>query len=556
MRPIRLPHIRLNGIDLPILLFMLSAALGVLPAYDRSLSWLPLGVLLAGGALYLGVSRGVKTRSGLFIVARMAVLAGALLGLFFITQAGYLQPGEKIGSISRLAAWVSGYFPRATFWQPHPNSVATFLESLLFLGVGLLVLERGKWWRLAAGLAVGLIALGLLFSVSRGAWLGIGLAGVIWLAVHYRPARWVALGLGILVIGLGAFVLLQGNIRAIERVPLVDRVLAPIFSREDRLDVYRGSLSLIQDMPFRGIGLGGQFAAQYSRYVLLIQVPYLTYSHNLYLEAWLEQGLLGIFALVWLIAALLWNAARYRGDRGDALFESSWLGMLAFFLHGLSDARPYVDLWCWLPFFLALGLYGSMLSHQPANDSKRLSQLLPLGVAVLIVGAALVALPVQPGAWQAETGCIEQARAALNGTLSGSEKELLTGLAVEDLKVSAAVDDDQRTAHFRLGLLLSDEKRFSEALKELEKACEADSQDEATIKALGLAYVWVGEVEKAESYLEKVPGITEELNVWGWWWSTNGEPALARYAYQASLRLSPDQPEVQQALQMLNEATE
>ena len=85
---------------------------------------------------------------------------------------------------------------------------------------------------------------------------------------------------------------------------MVNQTLAPLFIRPDRLDVYQGSLALIEDVPFTGSGLGGQFAMQYSRYVLLIQVPFLTYSHNLYLEAWLEQGIFGMLALVCLGIAL------------------------------------------------------------------------------------------------------------------------------------------------------------------------------------------------------------------------------------------------------------
>jgi hypothetical protein len=47
-----------------------------------------------------------------------------------------------------------------------------------------------------------------------------------------------------------------------------------------RLDLYRHSLSLVQDFPFTGIGLGDQFAMVLSRHALLIQVPFLTYPHN------------------------------------------------------------------------------------------------------------------------------------------------------------------------------------------------------------------------------------------------------------------------------------
>ena len=85
--------------------------------------------------------------------------------------------------------------------------------------------------------------------------------------------------------------------------------LGRIFDRPDRLDLYRQSLWLIRDYAFTGVGLGGQFALALSRYVLLIQVPYLTYLHNLYLEVWLQQGLIGAAAWVWLLTAFVLSAA-------------------------------------------------------------------------------------------------------------------------------------------------------------------------------------------------------------------------------------------------------
>ena len=66
--------------------------------------------------------------------------------------------------------------------------------------------------------------------------------------------------------------------------------------RPDRLDVYGQAVTLLRDMPFTGLGAGDQFAAAVSRYVLLIQVPFITYAHNLTLQLWLAYGLFGLAA--------------------------------------------------------------------------------------------------------------------------------------------------------------------------------------------------------------------------------------------------------------------
>jgi 4-amino-4-deoxy-L-arabinose transferase-like glycosyltransferase len=48
---------RLNALDSPLALFLLSAAIGVWPAYDRSLCWNTLLALAAGFLLYVLISR-------------------------------------------------------------------------------------------------------------------------------------------------------------------------------------------------------------------------------------------------------------------------------------------------------------------------------------------------------------------------------------------------------------------------------------------------------------------------------------------------------------------
>jgi len=45
-----------------------------------------------------------------------------------------------------------------------------------------------------------------------------------------------------------------------------------------------------------------------------------------------------------------------------------------------------------------------------------------------------------------------------------------------------------------------------------------------------------------------VPEIVEELNVWGWWWGTQGESEWAANAYRVSLLLRPEQPAIREVL--------
>ena len=123
----------------------------------------------------------------------------------------------------------------------------------------------------------------------------------------------------------------------------------------------------------------------YSRYELLIQVPFLYYSHNLFLEIWLEQGLLGIASWIAVLVSVYVSAWSVRGTLKDLRFESTWIGLTAIFLHGVTDARQYQDLWCWLPFFTLLGLNASLLITAPAPLKRPVQRFLPAAAALLFI---------------------------------------------------------------------------------------------------------------------------------------------------------------------------
>jgi tetratricopeptide (TPR) repeat protein len=327
--------------------------------------------------------------------------------------------------------------------------------------------------------------------------------------------------------------------------------LSAVFLRPDRLDVYRESTYLIQDFLLTGIGLGDQFAMVHSRYALLIQYAFLSYSHNLYLEAWLEQGLLGIAALLWLMASLYQAAWTHRKAGDGLLFQSTWIGLTAILIHGITDARLYEDLWCWLPFFGLLGLNGGVLLRSDIDDGRRHHWLIPAGVAGAFLIVVAVALLPWSATYHANQGCVVQARADLAPTLDDGQRTILRQQAAEHYRRAIQIDPDNRTARQRLGLILIGEARFDEGVGHLEVAWQVDPGNTTTRKALGLAYVWVGELEKAQPLLSDVPGIVEELNVWGWWRGTQQQMEQSLNAYRMSLLLEPDQPEVQEQVERL-----
>ena len=119
---------KLNALDLPLVLFLLSAVVGVYPAYDRSQCWPTLIALAAGFLLYFLISRIAVSHRWWHVSALILVAAGLLVSLYFVIQYGHLGYDENLGPISRLGVLVGRIVPSFASWGPQPNSVATFLE--------------------------------------------------------------------------------------------------------------------------------------------------------------------------------------------------------------------------------------------------------------------------------------------------------------------------------------------------------------------------------------------------------------------------------------------
>jgi len=558
---------RSTPLDFPMLLFALSALAGLWPSYDLTLS-LPLFLMIVGGIAlyYLLVNNGTTEHSRLILSAGLLLL-GLAVSVYFIIQAGHSVTGRV--------------FPEAWTFRLHPNSVATFLEGMIPLALAMAIGEKRPWLRGFYGFCAATFALVLLMTASHGAWVALALCGIIWLCTRFHRIGMIfAVVVPISVIVPGAY-LLFNNDAGLNSVPIVGTTLVPLFARPDRLEVYRNSLYLLRDFPFTGIGLGDVFAMVYSRYVLLIQVPFLTYSHNLFLDVWLGQGLLGILSFLSLIAVfylfvrrVLSRLSRIGEKDPSAIFQGCWLGVTAVFIHGLFDARQYSDSWTLPVLFVLLGLaVGTGLRivqtgrNTPSRHTIAGSEYVPrrlraehlavcfiLALTCLSLGFALYK-PLL-AVVHANLGSVYQAKGELAPDLVDDERQLYLHLARAHYEKAVRWAPGNHTAQRRLGLLAVDAGRYEEGVAHLELAYQAAPSSFATRKALGLAYVWVGRLDEADPLLQDIKDIVHELNTWGWWWGTQGEDRLAIHAYQMSLQLEPGQAAIRELLGSLNTMSE
>ena len=528
-----------TGMDLALLLLLLGAVIGLLVAYDRSLS-IPLFCSFVISLVVYGVLARVSLS-----VARS--LAWAMLGLwmlgawYLISQYAHMGYPAKIGLIHRLGELGSRLTPTLVlFSPPHRNVWATFVEGGPPLALSLVLSARGRWQRIAAAVALVSTGYALLLTASRGAWMGLlcagALAAICWgrrvlarRALARRTWLWVMVGLATLplIVVSTVFVLGPANVPGIQ---------GALDSASSRGVLYANAAHLLQDYALTGIGFGDTFALAYSRYILLIRAPYLTYAHDLLLAVWLNHGVVGVLGLIVGCVTLCRLLRRGLHQGAPALFWGAALAVLVSSLHGITDATQYEGQGLTMPVFYAqLGMLVASAPERPVarRGPGRMGAAVALGLFVLLA----LAWPAWWGIYLVNRGAVLQARADLAPQLPEAEGIPLRAQAAAHYQQALGFWPAQTMAHRRLGLLALDAGDNETARSHLQRAWEADPTHPASAHGLGYANLWSGRLDAAEVLLSGRHNVCQELSTWAWWRRQRGEEALSQYAIDLEMRL-------------------
>ncbi|MEU7899835.1 O-antigen ligase family protein [Nonomuraea sp. NPDC049152] len=257
---------------------------------DRVDAW------LVGGALV--AAAGVQGAVGFYQV---------------LTGTGASYGGERVRAVG-------------TFGALDVMGMATVVSygAIILLGAGLTM--RGRP-RIATLAGAGVLAVPLVLSLSRGAWVALACAALLILVMYgTRTAARVVMvtSAGVILLVLGAGV---GSDTIGQRLAsITSSVTQPDQSVSDRYDLWRTAEGMWQDHPLTGVG-PRRFAALRDSYaptglssgsdtddpVNGYQRQPLLSPHNMYLLVLSEQGLLGLVAFVFLLGALLLWSVAYGG---------------------------------------------------------------------------------------------------------------------------------------------------------------------------------------------------------------------------------------------------
>lgn len=233
----------------------------------------------------------------------------------------------------------------------NPNVLGEYLILLFPVTLAMMISAKTANERFAFFFAAGLNAVCLIFTWSRGAWLGFLIATVLFFllsAKHFFTA-------GILMTPLAVLGLTF----------MVDTSVFRRFttfgdsSTSYRLSIWRGTLDMLKDTWWYGIGIGeGAFRRVYPAYALP-GIETAPHSHNLYLQIITEGGVFALisfllFILIFTQCALSFSkSAVSRSNRSICI--GLFAGIAAFLIQGLTDYVWY-NYRIYLLFWLIAGL--------------------------------------------------------------------------------------------------------------------------------------------------------------------------------------------------------
>ncbi|MDP8991945.1 MAG: O-antigen ligase family protein, partial [Actinomycetota bacterium] len=231
-----------------------------------------------------------------FVCTVMAVCATPrhvrlLMGV--LTVVGVVVAITAFGGTGEVKAGYGGAYVagRAQGVFNQPNQLGAFCAAGLLVAVGLVMGARSRTGRWLAGGAATLITMGLLMSLSRGAWIGVALALAV-LLVMLPEARRALVGVGVpllvLAVTIGAFAPSSPQVRVVgERASSIVGQRNPY---DDRPAIWEEARRQVRADPLTGQG-PGSFPVVSGQATSETGTAFADHAHNILLTVAAETGL-------------------------------------------------------------------------------------------------------------------------------------------------------------------------------------------------------------------------------------------------------------------------
>ena len=403
LTPLVWPALGLGLVLVLATLLSVNPLLSLWGSYERQQGLLTLGAYLV---LFFLAATGLRTRDDLARLWSALVWGSLPVVVYGLLQALGLDP----------LRWQTDAASPVLSTVGRANFLGSYLVLVIPLTAGRALLPARHW---AYGLLLAAQVLTLSCTQARGAWVGLGIATLVFgsgyaMATHDRRLALAVLAMGLIAAGLiGVLNLPEGPLSPLAELPGLERLgtlaATDVGSTAARLAIWRTTLPLITARPWLGYGpetMEPVFASVFPPQLVYYQGRHTTVdrAHNLWLDLGMNAGLAAIIAFGAVMVSfgrLAWRGLRWGADRWSRVV---WVALAAAVAGHLADLQFGFDLTAsatvfWLTLALGASL-GSGLSLLPTPDTSgsgsSLTSLILYAAPAVAVFALIGMLCVRP----------------------------------------------------------------------------------------------------------------------------------------------------------------
>ncbi len=233
----------------------------------------------------------------------------------------------------------------------NPNVLGEFLILIFPITLALMATSKLSYERFFLFAIAMMSCWCLVFTWSRGAWIGCMIATVLFLCIsskYFFTAGLLSLP------WVGAFVWLKRDSLILTRLTSFGDS-----STSYRLGIWKGVLRMLEDVGLFGIGIGEEaFKKIYPMYALT-GIEAAPHAHNLYLQIAVEMGVFALIAFlifIFLFAQFSFSFCKSAMNRSNKLLSLGiFCGVLALLIQGMTDYVWY-NYRVFLLFWMIVGL--------------------------------------------------------------------------------------------------------------------------------------------------------------------------------------------------------
>lgn len=343
----------LKALDFSLIIFMLVVALSWFTSIDRGLSLRFLIINFTCFLFVLIITSSIRNEKSLgdFIeILLVGVTVIALYGLWqFVTDSVPFDP--SLTNVTQN----EGMPGRVYSTLHNPNNFAEILVMMLPF-YGAVIFNAKTFVKKAAFTVLALPVLAVLFCTgSRGGWIAFAVFVLVYTFLKNKRLLPFMVAAGIMAIPF----LPQHVYR---RILTLFRLSADS-SAQYRIKIIKTSWPMLKEFCLTGVGLGTDVfmdvVANYKQYVTKVPV----HTHVLYMQIWVEMGIMGILSFVWFLFRTVKSAVTNILEKTNIYFDNVLMAGTASLLGILSMAAveyiwyyPLVMLFFWVDVAIVLSV--------------------------------------------------------------------------------------------------------------------------------------------------------------------------------------------------------